>query len=150
MTRTTLVQSRPEPPYASTQRQQPQTALPARCMLVHHSNIEIDSNDSLSSFGRPVSHKAHYKINTSLTNFMASSNVFLIKNKNQMITKQAVSYFSTVTQIIPIYDTLPLSKPQEQYISNTVCHSQREKIKYELPSSCSQKLTSCHVLPSKN
>ena len=32
---------------ATAQQQQPQTALRARCMLVHHSNIEIDSNDSL-------------------------------------------------------------------------------------------------------
>ena len=29
------------------QQQQPQTAIRARCMLVHRSNIEIDSNDSL-------------------------------------------------------------------------------------------------------
>ena len=32
---------------ASVQQQQPQTAPRALCMLVHHSNIEIDSNDSL-------------------------------------------------------------------------------------------------------
>ena len=55
-----LVRSRPEPPQwpphsqsfiaeneASVQQQQPQNAPHAWCMLVHHSNIEIDSNDSL-------------------------------------------------------------------------------------------------------
>ena len=55
-----LVRSRPEPAQwrlsfpelhsgneASVQQQQPQNAPCARCMLVHHSNIEIDSNDSL-------------------------------------------------------------------------------------------------------
>ena len=54
-----LDRSRPEPPGhsrsqsfiarngASVQQQQPQNAPRARCMLVHHSNIEIDSNDSL-------------------------------------------------------------------------------------------------------
>ena len=32
---------------ASVQQQRPQNAPRARCMLVHHSNIEIDSDDSL-------------------------------------------------------------------------------------------------------
>ena len=57
-----LVQSRPKPPQwplsfpellagneASVQQQQPQNASRSRCMLVHHSNMEIDSNDSLVS-----------------------------------------------------------------------------------------------------
>ena len=48
-----LARSRPEPPKsfiagneASVQQQQPQNAPRARCILVHHGNIEIHSNDS--------------------------------------------------------------------------------------------------------
>ena len=43
---------------ASVQQQQPQNAPRERCMLVHHGNIEIDSNDSVFFLRKTRSQKS--------------------------------------------------------------------------------------------